>query len=76
MSSNEEWSTCCGRMHKDQIVYLTQVVIAYIVILTSLANITFTTENTCLWATLASGTIGYLLPNPTCKHAFPRRVAV
>jgi hypothetical protein len=62
------WVTCCGRVHRDQVVFLFQVVIAYAVIITSLANITFTSENTCLWATLASGTIGYLLPSPSIKH--------
>ena len=64
-------------MHKDQAVFLAQVVIAYIVILTSLINISVTSENTCLWATLASGTIGYLLPSPSIKHeSFLRNTAV
>ena len=58
-------------------VFLVQVTIAYVVILTSLVNITFTSENTCLWATLASGTIGYLLPSPSVKHEpFSRHAAV
>ena len=56
------WSTCCRHVHKDQFVFFCQIIIAYIVIITSLANITFTEQNTCLWATLASGRIGYLLP--------------
>jgi hypothetical protein len=63
------WMTCCGRVPKDQVVFLFQVVIAYVVIITSLVNITFSSENTCLWATLASGTIGYLLPSPSINHA-------
>jgi len=71
------WSTCCGRVHKDQFVFFCQIIIAYIVIITSLVNITFTAENTCLWATLASGTIGYLLPSPKIKHdPFSRNTAL
>ena len=73
------WVTCCGRIHKDQVVFLCQVVIAYVVILTSLINITISSENTCLWATLASGTIGigYLLPSPTFSHdSVSRRTSV
>jgi hypothetical protein len=62
------WITCCGRVHKDQVVFLCQLVIAYIVILISLVNIAFSKENTCLWATLASGTIGYLLPSPSINQ--------
>jgi hypothetical protein len=71
MSSDNWWFTSCGPMHKHQLIFLVQVFIAYAVILTSLINITFTTENTCLWATLASGTIGYLLPNSSVKYVEP-----
>lgn len=67
-TSSNYWLTCCGRVPKVQVVFLFQVVIAYIVIIVSLANITFSSENTCLWATLASGTIGYLLPSPSINH--------
>jgi len=66
-----EWRTCCGHVPREQIVFYTQVIIAYIVILTSLVNLCISSENTCLWATLVSGTIGYLLPAPTIKHESP-----
>jgi hypothetical protein len=65
---SEHWLTCCGRVPREQIVFLLQVAIAYVVIIVSLANITFSNENTCLWASLASGTIGYLLPNPSVNY--------
>jgi hypothetical protein len=69
MSTNSSsWITCCGQMPRNQIVFLVQVFIAYVVIIVSLVNITFTSENTCLWTTLASGTIGYLLPSPSIKR--------
>jgi hypothetical protein len=55
-------------MPRSQIVFLVQVFIAYVVIIVSLVNITFTSENTCLWTALASGTIGYLLPSPIIKR--------
>jgi hypothetical protein len=71
------WVTCCGRVHRDQVVFLCQVVIAYLVIIISLINITISSENTCLWATLASGTIGYLLPSPSFTHErVSRRMSV
>ena len=76
MSSPTEWR-CFGYMKRDQAVFLAQVIIAYIVILTSLINISLTSENICLWATLASGTIGYLLPSPNIKHeSFLRNTAL
>ena len=67
-TSSSYWTTCRGRIPKDQVVFLFQVTIAYIVIIVSLVNITFFTENTCLWASLAGGTIGYLLPSPSISH--------
>ena len=79
MSTNSNlWVTCCGDVPKNQIVFLVQVVIAYIVIIVSLINITLTAENTCLWATLASGNIGYLLPSPSIMQheSFLRDTAV
>ena len=68
LRSNNEWRTCCGRAPREQIVFFTQVIIAYVVIITSLINLCLSSQNTCLWATLVSGTIGYLLPAPTIKH--------
>ena len=62
------WNTCCGQLPQSQIVFIAQVVIAYIVVIVNLVNITVSVENTCLWATLASGTIGYLLPSPCIKR--------
>jgi hypothetical protein len=67
-ANSEYWLTCSGVVPRDQVVFVLQVVIAYVVIIVSLANITFSSENTCLWATLASGTIGYLLPSPSVNH--------
>jgi hypothetical protein len=57
--------------YKNIFAFAVQVTIAYIVILMSLINITFTSENTCLWATLASATLGYLLPSPSFKNEPP-----
>jgi hypothetical protein len=74
---SDHWISCCGHVPKNQVVFITQVVIAYIVIIVSLVNITFSTENTCLWATLSSGTIGYLLPSPSISYeALFRRSSV
>jgi hypothetical protein len=68
VANDRLWLTCCGRVQREQVVFVVQVVIAYIVIITSLVNITLFSDNLCLWSTLASGTIGYLLPSPSIKH--------
>jgi hypothetical protein len=68
---SDRWKLCCTKAPKDEIVYCCQLVIAYIVIIVSLLNITFTENNTCLWSTLISGTLGYLLPNPHLQKNEP-----
>jgi len=62
-----DWKLCRLRVPADQIIFFSQVLIAYIVIIVSLINLCLYDSNVCLWSSLASGTIGYLLPNPTIK---------
>lgn len=58
-----------GRAHpKSQIVFLFQVVLIYIVVITAIANLTLNTENSKLWTALLSSSIGYLLPAPSLKE--------
>lgn len=63
-ASPNVWLTCDKKVHKAQIVFAVQVIIAFVVILVCLLNLTFYDENVCLWSTLLSAIIGYLLPNP------------
>jgi len=55
----------------EEIQYCCQLIVACVVILVSLINIAFTDENICLWTTLASGTLDYLLPNLSLKRNEP-----
>lgn len=58
----------CGRVYpKHEIVFFAQIVLLYTVIITSLYNLTRTTENKDLWITLLSSCVGYLLPNPQIR---------
>ena len=63
----ENWNVCCTKAPKDEIIYCSQVTIALIVIIVGLLNITFTENDTCLWSTLISGAVGYLLPGPQIR---------
>jgi hypothetical protein len=49
---------------KCHFVYLTQVVLIYIIVVTSLINISLESERAALWLTVLAGSLGYLLPNP------------
>ena len=37
----------------------------YIVVITSIVNFFSSDKNTCLWSSLVSGSVGYLLPSPS-----------
>jgi len=49
-------------------VYCCQVFVAFVVIVVGLANLFFTESDTCLWTSLISGALGYLLPNPSLRR--------
>jgi len=58
------WKLCCAKAPKDEIIYCCQLAIAVLIIAVGLLNITFTENDTCLWSTLVSGAVCYLLPSP------------
>ena len=39
----------------------------YIVVITSVVNVCISDKNTCLWSSLVSGSVGYLLPSPSIR---------
>ena len=53
---------------KDEIVFLCQVVVLYMVILISIYNLTTGHENSNMWTALLSSSLGYLLSNPTLRR--------
>ena len=58
------WKLCCTKAPKDEVIYCCQLAAALLVIVVGLLNITLSDNNVCLWSTLVSGAIGYLLPSP------------
>ena len=63
-----EWRLCWSSFPKEEIIYIVQVLIAYVVIIVSLVNLCLTTQHSTIWATLISGCIGYLFPAPTLNN--------
>ena len=62
---NDTWTLCKREIPKKQIIYLTQVVLIYIVVIACIVNLSISENNQSLWASLLSGSIGYLLPSPS-----------
>ena len=54
---------------KSTAVFIFQTILIFTVIATALINLSINTpgENTILWVSLLSGSLGYSLPNPSIK---------
>jgi hypothetical protein len=67
------WVTCGKEIPRSEVVFLSQVVILYTVIIVSIYNLTVHSQNSTLWTALLNSCLGYLLPSPTIKskHVLP-----
>lgn len=61
------WDLGCFKIPKDCLVYITQMSIITTVIGISLYNISTNSDRQEFWASLLSGSVGYILPQPTLK---------
>ena len=64
----EGWHRFVTECPKEEIVFLSQVVILYTVIVVSIYNLTVAYDDPTLWTALLSSSLGYLLPNPSMKR--------
>ena len=53
---------------KGEVVFISQVIIVYIVVIVSIINLSLEVNDKNIWIILLSSCLGYLLPNPTPKH--------
>ena len=65
--TTSRWNIFGNRVPKEEIVFISQVVLIYIVCITCIVNLSLGIENKSLWASLLSGGLGYILPSPTLK---------
>jgi hypothetical protein len=61
------WDLGCVRVPKDCIVYFSQMIIIGCVISVSLYKLSTENDKLEFWASLLSGSVGYILPQPTLK---------
>ena len=67
-SEKEEWKMFGYSIPKAEMVYFSQVIALYIVILVCLVNLCIGSVRDDIWVSLLSASIGYLLPNPSKKY--------
>ena len=70
--SNEEmWHLLGTRVLKAEIVFFSQMIIVYVIIITSIANLSLQNGSTELSISVLSSCIGYALPNPNSRNNVP-----
>ena len=60
--------TCCGnRVPKNQLTYISQIIVIYAIIATSIVHLSIQGQDRELWLILLSSSLGYILPSPGLK---------
>ena len=66
-SNGEKWHLLGTRVPQAEIVYFCQMIIVYVIIITSIVNLSLQNGSSELWISLLSSCIGYALPSPKLK---------
>ena len=66
-SNGERWHLLGTRVPQTEIVYFCQIIIVYVIIITSIINLSLQNGSSELWISLLSSCIGYVLPSPKLK---------
>ena len=66
-SNGDKWHLLGTRVPQAEIVYFSQIIIVYIIIIVSIINLSLENGSTELWISLLSSCIGYALPSPKLK---------
>ena len=62
--SSRGWNVFGSEVPKEEIVFFTQVILIYVIAITSIVNLTMEAKNDTLWTSLLSASLGYMLPAP------------
>ena len=65
---SQEWQMLGKTIPKAEIVYFCQIIIVYVIIITSIVNLSLNNGNPELWISLLCSAIGYALPAPSLNH--------
>ena len=68
-STDEFWMLLGNPVPKVEVVFFTQIIIIYIVIITCIVNLSISNGDSSLWIALLSNSLGYVLPNPSVKRS-------
>jgi hypothetical protein len=67
--SLRNWKFFGYNVPKPEIIFFSQVVIIYIVVITALINVAISNGDTTVWISLLCSCLGYMLPSPSLPSA-------
>ena len=68
VSEDRSWVFFGEKLPRSEIVYFTQIILLFIIIITAVANLSLKTNQEELWITLLCTSVGYILPSPNIKR--------
>lgn len=68
-SSRSKWPLFGTLVPKNEVIFICQVVILYIVIITCIINLSLKNGDSNLWVALLSSSLGIMLPQPTISQS-------
>ena len=67
-SHGGRWNVFGSTVPKEEIVFFTQVILIYVIAITSIVNLTMEAKHETLWTSLLSASLGYMLPAPQLNN--------
>ena len=58
------WRLCCSSVYKAEVVFMTQIIFLFIILIFSIVQIVMKAENLEIYFSLISSIIGILIPQP------------
>jgi hypothetical protein len=58
------WTLCCSSVYKAEVIYITQIIFLFTILLFSIVQITIKAPNIEIYFSLISTIIGLIIPSP------------
>ena len=73
-SRGGRWNVFGSDVPKEEIVFFTQVILIYVIAITSIVNLTMEAKHETLWTSLLSASLGYMLPAPQLNNLRKKQI--
>jgi hypothetical protein len=60
----DKWRLCCSSVYKAEVVFMTQILFLFTILIFSIVQITLKAQNLEIYFSLISSIIGILIPQP------------